>query len=365
MPKFDRREKVSHEFEIVIWCCRQSFASDGALPVSALRNAMDWSLFLSMARFHRVQGLVWNSIMQYGLDVPTGIEAALAEDTVSIAASNLHAAAESFRLLNEFENRGLSILFIKGLALGALAYGTIALKSSVDIDILIDAHQLTQASALLINSGYRLAEPSANTAMARLQRWHNFRKESVWTKADPPQQIDLHTRLADNRRLIPSIGLDSPSVRIEVAPGISLPTLARDELFSYLAVHGASSAWFRLKWITDFAALVHGDSAKEIERLYQRSQSLGAARATGQALLIAESMFGTLQLSSTLRQELLRDYPTRLLHWAALPKLAGLPREPTASAFGTLTIHWTQLLLERGFTFKLGEMLRQVKVAIW
>ena len=78
----------------------------------------------------------------------------------------------------------------------------------------------------------------------------------------------------------------------QVAKGIELPTLGKDELFAYLAVHGASSAWFRLKWITDFAALLHGESADEIERLYARSQQLGAGRAAAQALLLAEQIYG-------------------------------------------------------------------------
>ena len=77
-----------------------------------------------------------------------------------------------------------------------------------------------------------------------------------------------------------------------VAKGIELPTLGKDELFAYLTVHGASSAWFRLKWITDLAALLHGESADEIERLYDRSQQLGAGRAAAQALILANRLYG-------------------------------------------------------------------------
>jgi len=79
-----------------------------------------------------------------------------------------------------------------------------------------------------------------------------------------------------------------------VAPGIRLPTLARDEQFAYLCVHGASSAWFRLKWISDLAGVLHGQSGEMIERLFERSQALGAERAAGQALLLADRLFGSL-----------------------------------------------------------------------
>ena len=68
---------------------------------------------------------------------------------------------------------------------------------------------------------------------------------------------------------------------VKVSEGISLSTLATDELFAYLAVHGASSASFQLKWISDFAALLHRNTPPDIELLYYRSQVLGAARAAG------------------------------------------------------------------------------------
>lgn len=52
--------------------------------------------------------------------------------------------------------------------------------------------------------------------------------------------------------------MESARQLVEVACGIELPTLARDEPSAHLCVHGASSAWFRLKWITDLAALIDG-----------------------------------------------------------------------------------------------------------
>jgi hypothetical protein len=57
----------------------------------------------------------------------------------------------------------------------------------------------------------------------------------------------LHSRLADSPELIPAIGAGSPHQKVEVVPGIVLPTLAADELFPYLCVHGALSAWFGVK----------------------------------------------------------------------------------------------------------------------
>jgi len=315
---------------------------------------LDWNRLVNLARRHRVQGLAWNGLAQHAERLPAHVREALSSDARSIAATNLGIAAECRGLQTDFQNAGLPLLFIKGLTVGALAYRSPLLKMGWDIDLLIDPPHLETAAKLLLERGYALRLPSD---LADLQHWHARSKESVWGR-EHSFYVELHTRLADNPRLIPRIDVHTPRQLIEVVPGVPLPTLAQDELFAYLAVHGASSAWFRLKWISDFAALLHGRDAREIERLYGRSQDLGAARAAGQALLLADSLFGTLQPLPALRGQLESDRATRLLRAAALRMMAG-EHEPTERPLGTLTIHWTQLLLRRGFAYKSSELWRQ------
>ena len=225
-------------------------------------------------------------------------------------------------------------LFVKGLTGAALAYRHPLLKMSSDIDLLVAPRNVVRGGELLARRGYRQLIPPPP---ADVGRWHRRHKESVWAPENG-LHVELHSRLADNSRLIPCIDIDSPSETVDVAPGIRLPTLARDELFAYLCVHGASSAWFRLKWISDLAGLVHGQSGETIERLYEWSQALGAERATGQALLLADRLFGTLS-DTGLRKTLERDRPTRKLADAAYAQLTGprSNRPPSGSEPGEST----------------------------
>jgi hypothetical protein len=253
-------------------------------------------------------------------------------------------------------------LFLKGLTLGTLAYGDPYLKMGWDIDLLVTENDLAGASELLRSLGYELRAPRSAT---KLDAWHRRCKESHWAKPSGALHVELHTRVADNGQLIPGITVQSPTQSVEVAPGITLPTLAGDELFAYLCVHGASSAWFRLKWITDFAALLHRCPPAEIERLYERSQQLGAARSAGQALLVADALFGTLA-ATELRDSLPGSRATEWLANLALRQLTGRaePIEPTAAMLGTWRIHLTQFLLRPGAGFKIGELSRQFRDAI-
>src|SRR6202008_1164170 len=93
---------------------------------------------------------------------------------------------------------------------------------------------------------------------------------------------------------------------VSITDGIALPTLANDELFAYLCVHGASSAWFRLKWVADLAAFLGGRSPEEIARLHDRAQEYGAGRAAAQALLLVEQIF-SIEIGSGLRQQIADD----------------------------------------------------------
>ncbi|MES2136796.1 MAG: nucleotidyltransferase family protein [Pseudomonadota bacterium] len=348
--------EFSPEFMLALDCCSAHFR-DGSRPEAKILD-VDWSRFVDLVRFHRIQGLAWDLLSSSGGHMPTQAAQALRSDAADIAAANLRAAVECRRLLNAFEAAGQPILFLKGLTLGGLAYGNASLKSGVDVDLLVDPAQLAPAAAILAELGYVGARDSASLAA-----WHQARKDSQWSKPGTGMAVDLHTRLTDNPRLLPGITVHSQRQMVDVGGGIGLPALALDELFAHLAVHGASSAWFRLKWISDFAALVSPLSASEIDRLYRRSQELGAGRAAGQALLVADRLFKALDELPELRAELSADRRTLLLTSAALKQLAGT-REPTSHAGGTWRIHWTQFLLLPGLGFKLAELTRQARAAL-
>lgn len=346
--------KGSAEFKLAVGCCRANFR--GEAPADD-RIEADWGRFVDLIGFHRIEGLAWKALSANSSAAPEAVVARLSDAAKAIAARNLQAAADCHALLDRFDAAGVPLLFLKGLTLGALAYGNPAIKSAIDLDLLIDPTDLGRAAELLRAAGYELAAPRNSPADRVLHAWHRGWKESVWSKSAPGLQLDLHTRTADNPRLIPRIDVHAQRQSVHLGSGIRVPTLADDELFAYLTVHGASSAWFRLKWVSDFAAFLH--NRPDIDRLYERSQELGAGRAAGQALLLADELFGTLEASPELRRQLGRDRVTRRLFEIALRLLTKAPIEPTQQRLGTLAIHRTQFLLLPGLPYKVSEVARQ------
>lgn len=344
--------RLPNEFALAVECCAPD-PSERGVEATRLAEAVDWPHFLATCRRHRIQGLAWRGVGRLGLLPPAAIAGQLESDAIRIATDAMRSAGICANLLGECERAGIDLLFAKGLTLSRLAYGDAFVKMSHDIDILVRQADVARAGAVLIGMGYVQAVPRHR----RLVAWHRVHKESVWTRQGAPT-IELHSRLADNRRLIPGIGLDSPTQLVEVASGIALPTLAEDELLAYLAVHGASSAWFRLKWIADFAALLPADNPAEIDRLMRVARDLGAGRAMDVALLLANQLLGI-----TLGAEAKRLSATpacRLLANASLRQLLA-EREPTERFLGTASIHWSQFLLMPGARFAVGEVLRQTR----
>jgi hypothetical protein len=215
------------------------------------------------------------------------------------------------------------------------------------------------SASILETAGYQLVVPAGARGRDQLAFWHNICKESVWRDRSGTY-VELHTRLADNPALISQIDCRSPRQDVAVLRHL-LPTLRLEELFAYLCVHGASSSWFRLKWIADLSALVSHCSEGEIDRLYRLSQRLGAGRAAAQALLLADHLFKT-KVSTKLTDELRSDRINRWLFAGALRKLAGrtVATELNRVRFGTASIHLMQLGLLPGWRYKLSEVKRQI-----
>ena len=347
---------LSTELRFIADCCRLSFDARVLERVQQRAATVDWRKGRSLAARHRVEGLVWHAIKATGTTPPGPVGQSLADDARSIADNGLRVMLASARLVSAFDQAGIALLFVKGLTLGQLAYANPFVKMGCDVDVLVPPDRVSDAAVTLRDLDFRLLVPASASS---LQRWHPERKESVWQREADGIVVELHTRLADNSLLIPAIDTDSP--RQEVAIGTTkLPTLARDELFAYLCVHGASSAWFRLKWVSDLAGLLKDCGPDEIERLYRRALALGTGRSAGQALLLLELLFET-ELGPALSREIKSDRATRSLLRTALRMLRG--DEPARRRLGTLPIHLSQFSVERGLAFKWAELKQQVRAA--
>ena len=350
---------LSRELRLLARCCHASFNGQVAAEAS-LDHPLDWGNFLALAARHRVVGLAWHGLTSLGIEAPPSSAAKLSFAAAMTADHGLRAALLSSQLRGAFAGRDIPLLFLKGLVVGALAYGDPFRKMAWDIDIFVAPDRLADACAVLRDMGHRPVHPAGSDD--ELVRWHKQSKESIWTSADGRMTVELHTGLSDHAALLPAMGIPAQPTLVEILPGSSLATLPSDEQFAYLCVHGASSAWFRLKWIADLAGTISDASEEELGRLLAEAERLGAGRSAAQALLLACWLFPVLAQDAPLARALRSD---RVATWLAARSLAQLcGPEPRSRRFGTATIHLTQLMLTPRVGDGLAEFARQLRAPL-
>ena len=277
---------LAPEFVLAAACCRPPREARNA-AVGAAVAGVDWAVFQRVVARHRVEGLTHEALVAAGVAVDPALRQAASE----IAMEGLRLAAETGRLQSALDVAGIANLVLKGATLDILAWGRIGLKRAWDIDLLVTPDAAGRARHVLEGLGYDLRDPP-DPSDAAFATWVTLAKECVFRHRQSGIVVELHWRLADAATLLPDISARSPAQSVRLSEGLALRTLARDELFAYLCVHGASHAWSRLKWIADLGALLdREDDAGRIE-LYRRSLDLGAGNCSAAAVRLCESLFG-------------------------------------------------------------------------
>ena len=302
------------------------------------------------ARRQRVVGLVYDALLAAGVPLPTAPAAEFARRAQAISRKNLLLAAETCRLQELLDTAGIPSVALKGVALAQLAYGSLKLKHTRDIDLLIPPDRALAAMALLERDGYALSFPSNHLSATQRRAVVRYSREVAFVHPDNGAFLELQWRVADNPKLLNEVHAASPTQNVVVADGLSARTLARDDLFAYLCIHGAYHAWSRLKWLADLNAFIAATDA-DVMHLHRHAQAKGAGFCSGQALLLCQRLFA-LPLPDNLASELQGTARVRKLYAIAADTMADRARgEGGGNAPAVWRGFWTQFLLGQGWAF--------------
>lgn len=350
------------EFALVLACAAWPPSPARNLAVSrSAAGAIDWPRLLRIARRHRIEGLVHDGLKRAEIGLPPEIAAELREASAAIARDNLAFAAESIRLQGLLEEAGTQFLFVKGVTLGVLAYGTLGVKHAWDIDLLVAPEDVLATAELLTGAGYRRIRPDPDLSPEQFRIWNALSKESTWRNDRTGLHVEIHHALVDNPHFLAGVSLSSPRQAVRIGSGAMLATLSTDHLFSYLCAHGASHAWSRLKWLADIAALLKEMTPAEISHLHARALELGAGRSAASALILCSELLG-LALPPELEAQLYRDRAALWLARIGLNRMltGNGETELHSTALGTVPLHLSYFLFLPGWRYKLQELRRKL-----
>jgi len=208
-----------------------------------------------LASDHRVLPLLYKRLTAYAPELlPPERLAEFDQDFRLHAARGLQAAGQLIGLFKRFESAGIPVLPHKGPLLALAAYGDLGLRRFEDLDLLVNAKDLSNAIALLAEHGYHPAGELAWLSPSVLLRWTG---EMTYTSPASSFPVDLHWRLTPTHYTVqidPRF-LWSSRATVTIA-GTEVSTLSPEALFLLLAVHGAKHGWESIGWLADLAWLV-------------------------------------------------------------------------------------------------------------
>ncbi|HYH82837.1 MAG TPA: nucleotidyltransferase family protein [Longimicrobium sp.] len=280
-------------------------------------SALDGARLLALAERHRMIPLLHRHLRGAVLPSPAG------ETLRSRNAEEVHRAlrlaGELRRLLGLLSAAGIEALAYKGPALAVQAYGDLALRAFVDLDLLVRPDDVPRSLEVLAAAGYA---PALHLSAAQ-ERW--FRRvdgDYPLVHADTGLLVELHARVSSLRFCMPiDTGALMRRSRTVAVGGGEVRTLGDDDLLLVLCVHGAKHRWKRLEWLAALAALLRAGRG-DVAAVLARATELRARRTVLLGLHLSDAVLGA-PLADALRREIAAD-----------PELGALADEARGRWFG-------------------------------
>jgi Uncharacterised nucleotidyltransferase len=243
-------------------------------------------LTLELAEEHSVLGVVAARLEEAGgVGMPTGAWEKLQGSMRTQHLFTLSMTAELFRILDAFGQAGIETILVKGPIASFLAYGDPAVRSYVDLDLLVRDRAILPASRILTALGFEADVPEAAILAGKIPG------EYLFKRAGAQQIIELHTE--ETFRYYPRpMRIEDLFTRQRRVPleGREVPALCLEDELVLNCIHGAKHFWERLMWPADIAAIVARHPEIAWERVRQAAGDVGARRMVHVGLLLAESL---------------------------------------------------------------------------
>lgn len=216
---------------------------------------VDWEYLSLLARRHSVSPLLYLQLQRHALDiVPGETLRRLKQQYLENSARNTVLTAELCRLINVFAESHIEAIPYKGPLLALFAYGDLALRRFVDLDIIVRKDDVLIARDLLLGEGYAPAKSlTLGQQEVLLRTQHNM----PFTRDNRRLIVELHWEVAPHL-FASSVQADElwrDLVTIEVS-GTKVKAFSPDDLLFSLCVHGSRHLWERLSWICDVSELI-------------------------------------------------------------------------------------------------------------
>ena len=288
------------------------FASDrpqraGAGATRSLRtlvtNDLDWDYFYQLARRNSLIPLVYSQLECFLNDLlPTEVRRRFRKDFQENAARNQIFANELTSLVKACAGVGVEAVIYKGPALAITAYGNLALRRFVDLDLMVRRADVARTIDLLLEHGYTAAKAlNADQQELLLHTQHNVQ----FTRGR--LIVELHWQVS-SELFASSVTAEDLWQQLETVQinGTEMKTLSTEDLLFSLSVHGSRHLWQRLAWICDLDRIIATRADIDWSRLMTRAEQTNTQRMFLLGPALAEKLLGT-RLPESVSEAIARD----------------------------------------------------------
>lgn len=288
------------EYNVVTGAASPAEALDGD-ERDTTRNSVDWGRVERLARWHRLEPLLWRSLSRGPAFAPPTWER-LHAAYLDNAARNLYIQVELATVLAALESAGVPAMLLKGAALIEDVYPDPALRVMCDLDILVGARDLELAQTAIAAIGY---SPGAVLHNQGSQEWMAEHHHHYPALISPERivAVELHQHLVPpgDPAHFDISGFWARARPSTVGPAHLLP--APEDLLVHVALHFARN---RL-WRSDGALGQVADVAWILDRhvldwdpLVERAQAYDLGGSLFLALFAAGELLGAVVPSSAM-----------------------------------------------------------------
>jgi len=325
---------------------------------------IDWRKFLSHAKKHRVETLVYENLKKHPeIEVEEKVLSELKVLAEKKTFESLKGTAELIKVMKLFKDNDIQAISVKGPALADEVYDSISLRTSHDLDIFINPAQFEKTIDLLISNGYKNLE-KFDVIDADMKKMILSNNHHLAFKSNSGVLIELHHRLHSKEVLSKDFSLDFEELwknrREYSLQGNAVNILGFGDNLLFLIYHGSKHAWFRLKWIIDiyYIALKNDMTWNSIMDKFDKKGSL---HILGQTVLLINSLFD-FKIPEELKNISENSSLAKKLHDIAMI----LIEESDENQFetgkrGYFIYKKYKFLITRGFTFKIKHIIHVIK----
>ncbi len=289
------------EDEVILCCARKRLDARGAERLRALLGKeLNWVYLVATAIRHGLAALLYCHLNAIGPEsIPEEWIAFLKDFFHKNAARSLYLTGELLKVFEPLTASEILAIPYKGPVLAARAYGNLALRQFVDLDIAVRQRDVPKAYKLLVAEGYHaeLDWTSAHQASAA-----HIPGQYFFSCDGGKGIIELHTELTLRYFPVP-LDLEQLAQRLESVSvgGGKVRTFSVEDSLSILCVHASKHFWDRLMWVCDISELVQNSPGVNWKQAEEQARRLGCERMLFLGLYLAHDI-----LESPLPEHILR-----------------------------------------------------------